>query len=144
VVAAGNRLHSSVVLPRPVLWTDPLRLQQVLLNLLGNANKFTQSGDITLGAHELHDRGAHWIVFDVSDTGIGIAADKLDAVFEAFTQADNETTRRFGGTGLGLTISRRLCEMLGGTIGVTSEPGRGSTFTVRLPWRAPPAQPGRT
>ncbi len=140
VVAASNRLHTSVALPQPVLWTDPLRLQQILLNLLGNANKFTQGGDITLGAREQHGRGVGWIVFEVVDTGIGIAADKLDAVFEAFTQADNETTRRFGGTGLGLTISRRLCEMLGGMIEVTSEPGVGSTFTVRLPLRSPPTQ----
>ncbi len=139
VAAAGNTFGTRIDLPRPVLWTDPLRLQQVLLNLLGNANKFTQQGSLTLAVRELHERRASWIVFDVIDTGIGIPADKLDAVFEAFTQADNETTRRFGGTGLGLTISRRLCEMLGGTISVTSEPGLGSTFTVRMPLQTPPS-----
>ena len=138
VVAAGNRLHSSVKLPRPVLWIDPLRLQQVLLNLLGNANKFTQDGEVTLAARERVHGGEAWVEVAVRDTGIGIPADKLDLVFEAFTQADNTTTRRFGGTGLGLTISRRLCEMLGGMISVTSEPGVGSIFTVRLPLRAPP------
>jgi len=143
VAAAGNRLAARVELPHPILWTDPLRLQQVLLNLLGNANKFTQQGDIVLAARELHERGAGWIVFEIIDTGIGIPADKLDAVFEAFTQADNETTRRFGGTGLGLTISRRLCEMLEGMITVTSAPGVGSTFTVRLPLRPPPATASR-
>ena len=133
VDSAGNRLAVRVALPRPVLWTDPLRLQQVLLNLLGNANKFTRGGDITLAARELHERGAGWIVLEVIDTGIGIPADKLEAVFEAFTQADNEATRRFGGTGLGLTISKRLCEMLGGSIAVVSVFGEGSTFSVRLP-----------
>jgi len=141
VTAAGNRLDTRIDLRRPTLWTDPLRLQQVLLNLLGNANKFTQQGDIVLAVRELHERGVGWIVFDIIDTGIGIPADKLDAVFLAFTQADNETTRRFGGTGLGLTISQRLCEMLDGTIAVTSELGKGSTFTVRLPLRSPPVQP---
>ncbi len=139
VTAAGNRLGTRIEVQRKALWTDPLRLQQVLLNLLGNANKFTQQGDITLAVRELHERGVGWIVFDIIDTGIGIPADKLDAVFEAFTQADNETTRRFGGTGLGLTISQRLCEMLDGSIAVTSELGKGSTFTVRLPLRPPPA-----
>ena len=134
VAAAGNRLDTRIDLQRPVLWTDPLRLQQVLLNVLGNANKFTKQGDITLAVRE---RG-RWVVFDIIDTGIGIPADKLDAVFQAFTQADNETTRRFGGTGLGLTISQRLCEMLDGTITVASELGKGSTFTVRLPLRSPP------
>ena len=139
VAAAGNRLDTRIDLQRPVLWTDPLRLQQVLLNVLGNANKFTKQGDITLAVRELHE-GGRWVVFDIIDTGIGIPADKLDAVFQAFTQADNETTRRFGGTGLGLTISQRLCEMLDGTITVASELGKGSTFTVRLPLRSPPAQ----
>ena len=140
VVAASNRLHTSVALPQPVLWTDPLRLQQILLNLLGNANKFTQGGDITLGAREQHGRGVGWIVFEVVDTGIGIAPDRVSALFQAFTQVDASTTRKYGGTGLGLTISRRLCEMLGGMIEVTSEPGAGSTFTVRLPLRSPPTQ----
>jgi signal transduction histidine kinase len=138
LTAAGNHLRTRIELPRPVLWTDPLRLRQVLLNLLGNANKFTQDGEVTLAAHELAVEGAPWIELAVSDTGIGIPADKQGAVFEAFTQADDTTTRRFGGTGLGLTISRRLCEMLGGTIAVASEAGVGSTFTVRLPLRTPP------
>ena len=140
VDSAGNRLGMCVELPRPVLWTDPLRLQQVLLNLLGNANKFTRQGDITLAARELHEQGASWVVLEVIDTGIGIPEDKLEAVFEAFTQADNEATRRFGGTGLGLTISKRLCEMLGGTIAVASEFGHGSTFSVRLPLSGAPQQ----
>ncbi len=139
VAAAGNRLEILVDLPRPVIWTDPLRAQQIFLNILGNANKFTQGGDIRLTAREASDRRDRWVVVDIADTGVGIPADKLEAVFEAFTQADNEATRRFGGTGLGLTISRRLCEMLGGSISVISEPGRGSTFTVRLPLRQPPA-----
>jgi signal transduction histidine kinase len=139
VRAAGNRLHTRIALARPWLWTDPLRLQQILLNILGNANKFTSRGDITLSTGEVEEDGRAFVIVAVADTGIGIPADKLEAVFDAFTQVDNTSTRRYGGTGLGLTISRRLCEMLGGTISVESECGRGSVFRVKLPRVDPPA-----
>jgi len=135
--AAGNTLRVELALAEPRVCTDPLRLQQVLLNILGNANKFTRDGTITLSARDAPADARPAVLIAVTDTGIGIPPDKLEAVFEAFTQVDDAATRRFGGTGLGLTISRRLCELLGGTISVTSELERGSTFTVRLPVDGP-------
>ena len=108
---------------------DPLRVQQVLLNLVGNAIKFTERGLVTLRMR--HEGGQ--IHLAVVDTGIGIAADRLDRIFDAFAQADASTTRRFGGTGLGTTISRQLVERMGGRITVESELGQGSTFHVWLP-----------
>ena len=141
VRAAGNELHLDAELARPVIHTDPLRLQQILLNILGNANKFTLGGTITLAARDEPPAGRDQIAISVTDTGIGIPPDKLETVFDAFTQVDNTTTRRFGGTGLGLTISRRLCELLGGSITVASRLQAGSTFTVHLPAGVPAAAP---
>ncbi len=119
---------------------DPVRLRQILNNLAGNAVKFTEKGHISLKVSLAADRG-HRIAlrFDVEDTGIGIPSDKLGVIFEPFVQADSSTTRKFGGTGLGTSISKRLVEMMGGKIGVSSEPGRGSTFwfTVNLLRRDP-------
>nr|WP_244546611.1 PAS domain S-box protein [Bosea sp. OK403] len=114
---------------------DPTRLRQVLLNLLGNAIKFTEVGKVSLKVERDQDGSAPTALrFCVSDTGIGIAADKLDRVFERFTQADSSTTRRFGGSGLGLTISKRLVELMGGRIWVTSTMGKGSVFAFSLPF----------
>ena len=114
---------------------DPGRLRQVILNLIGNAVKFTTTGEVTLRVEKkvLEDRSSV-LHFQVIDTGIGIAPNKLDAIFESFSQADTSTTREFGGTGLGLTISRRLVEMMGGRIWVESTVGKGSCFhfTARL------------
>ncbi len=141
VAAGGNHLTVAIDVADPVVWIDPLRLQQVLLNILGNANKFTRGGEIRLAASDAVCKGQAFVAITVADTGIGIPADKLEAIFEAFTQADEAATRRFGGTGLGLTISRRLCELLGGTISVVSELGHGSTFTVCIPAISPPATP---
>jgi PAS domain S-box-containing protein len=113
---------------------DPTRLRQVLLNLLGNAIKFTQSGSVSLRVEpDGKDGSATALRFTVTDTGIGIAGDKLDQVFERFTQADSSTTRRFGGSGLGLTISRRLVELMGGRIWVTSKVDAGSVFAFAVP-----------
>jgi len=121
--------------PRRLLG-DPGRLRQILLNLLGNAIKFTERGEIEV-AVELAEPGAAGQVlhFCVSDTGIGIAPEKQEHIFEAFAQEDSSTTRRFGGTGLGLTICSRLCELMGGRIWVDSVPGQGSAFhfTLQLP-----------
>ncbi|HEY0797894.1 MAG TPA: ATP-binding protein, partial [Candidatus Baltobacteraceae bacterium] len=113
---------------------DPLRILQVLTNLVGNALKFTASGSVALSVTlEKDDGDAVNLRFGVKDTGIGITAEAQSRLFEAFEQADgSHTTRRYGGTGLGLTISKRLVELMGGTIGVTSEPGAGSTFWFRL------------
>jgi PAS domain S-box-containing protein len=107
---------------------DPSRLQQILINLLGNAVKFTSSGSITLRITPDPDQPLR-LRFEVSDTGVGIAADKLESIFEDFTQAETSTTRRFGGTGLGLGICRRLVNRMGGKLSVRSEYGKGSTFS---------------
>jgi PAS domain S-box-containing protein len=114
---------------------DPTRLRQVLLNLLGNAIKFTETGQVSLKVAPDGDRLAPTALrFTVSDTGIGIAGDKLGRVFERFTQADSSTTRRFGGSGLGLTICKRLTELMGGRIWVESEVDKGSIFTFAVPF----------
>lgn len=128
---------------------DPVRLRQVLLNLGGNAVKFTERGEVTLAAKLLHESDTHAEVrLSVRDTGIGIPPERQGAVFEAFTQADGSTTRRYGGTGLGLTICRQLTELMGGRIMLESEPGHGSTFSLTLTLRKeaglsslPPALP---
>jgi len=116
---------------------DLTKLRQTLFNLLSNAAKFTHEGTITLHASRAEQGGVDWLIFAVSDTGIGIAADKIEHVFEEFTQADDSTTRDYGGTGLGLAISRRFCQLLGGDLNATSELGQGSTFTIRVPASLP-------
>jgi PAS domain S-box-containing protein len=123
---------------------DPTRLRQVLLNLLGNAIKFTQSGEVTLRvALDANPSVPTALRFTVSDTGIGIPRAKLGQVFERFTQADSSTTRRFGGSGLGLTISKRLVELMGGRIWAESEVGKGSVFAFAVPFEiwAPSGRP---
>ncbi|MBI5362592.1 MAG: CHASE domain-containing protein, partial [Planctomycetes bacterium] len=110
--------------------TDPTRLRQVLVNLAGNSIKFTEKGGVTIGVRCERSPGA--LVFEVRDTGIGMSPEQLARLFQPFTQADSSTTRKFGGTGLGLTISKKLTEMLGGDIEVESEAGKGSVFRVRI------------
>ena len=114
---------------------DPTRLNQILVNLVGNAVKFTEVGKVNIAISK-HERTGNHITLqvDVSDTGIGIPADRIDKIFEEFTQAYADTTRKYGGTGLGLTISKRLAELQGGNITVRSAPGQGSTFTVSIPY----------
>jgi signal transduction histidine kinase/DNA-binding response OmpR family regulator len=108
---------------------DPSRLRQIILNLVGNAVKFTEKGEVAIKVHaELLEDQSSTLHFTVSDTGIGVAAEKLESIFESFSQADTSTTREFGGTGLGLTISRRLSQMMGGRIWAESTPGNGSCF----------------
>jgi len=132
----GNKLV--VDCPRDIgsVQTDLTKLKQSIINLLSNAAKFTKDGIVTLRlAREMRD-GAPWIRFEVADSGIGMTDEQMGRLFQAFTQADSSTTRNFGGTGLGLTITRHFCAMLGGSIEVKSEPGQGSTFTILLPDRA--------
>jgi PAS domain S-box-containing protein len=113
---------------------DATRLRQILVNLVSNAVKFTASGEVVVEAtSSLDAQGARWLRLDVRDTGMGIPADRVQKLFQSFSQLDASTTRQFGGTGLGLAISRRLAEQMGGTLTVASEPGRGSTFTVAIP-----------
>ena len=119
---------------------DLTRVRQVLLNLLSNAGKFTENGRITLEVDRIGINGAPWMRFRVVDTGIGMTPEQVAKLFQAFAQADASTTRKYGGTGLGLVISRQLCQMMGGEVTVESEPGRGSVFTMLLPSNLEPAE----
>src|SRR5690606_22275401 len=115
---------------------DPTRVTQILLNLIGNAIKFTEEGGVKLDVSLKERKGdVRVIQFRVEDTGIGIPAEKVDVIFERFTQASSETTRIYGGTGLGLSIVKRLVELQNGTIELQSELGKGSIFTVNIPFR---------
>ncbi|WP_200330280.1 chemotaxis protein CheB [Thiocystis violacea] len=131
----GLRLRIKVTktLPRYCL-ADPLRLGQVLLNLLTNAIKFTHAGDVLLSA----DREADQLVLKITDTGIGMTPEQLANLFQPFQQADGSTTRRYGGTGLGLAISQRLLKLMDGSILIDSQPGQGTTCTLRIPYVAAP------
>jgi signal transduction histidine kinase len=111
---------------------DSMRLKQILLNLLSNACKFTKEGEVALRVRKVAD-GRDWVELAVADTGIGLTAEQQAKLFQEFTQADSLTARRYGGTGLGLALSRKLARMMGGDVTVKSEPGKGSVFTVRLP-----------
>jgi two-component system, NtrC family, sensor kinase len=132
-----NRLIVEVQKNLGVLTVDPMRLRQILLNLLSNACKFTQAGEIRLAARKVSD-GSNFLEFAVSDTGIGMTVEQQAKLFEEFTQADASTAQKFGGTGLGLAITRKLARMMGGDVTVTSEPGKGSVFTFRLPLHVAP------
>ncbi|HXY69773.1 MAG TPA: ATP-binding protein, partial [Gemmatimonadales bacterium] len=140
VAKNGNRLVVEEGEGLGTMRADLTKVRQVLLNLLSNACKFTERGTVTLAAaREAPPAGdgapgaGDWLVFRVSDSGIGMTPEQLAKLFEAFAQAEASTARRYGGTGLGLAISRRFCQLMGGDITVTSRPGEGSTFTVRLP-----------
>jgi signal transduction histidine kinase len=133
VDAHGNQLD---LIRMPNLGTitgDATKLRQVLLNLIGNAAKFTSRGKITVTVTRESDADGEWIVIAISDTGIGIEPDVIGKLFRNFTQAEASTAAEYGGTGLGLALSRRLCRLMGGEITVESESGRGSCFTMRVP-----------
>jgi CheY-like chemotaxis protein len=121
--------------------SDQTKLRQSLLNLLSNAAKFTKGGRITLSARRMPDPEGDRLHFVVSDTGIGMAPEQLQGLFQAFSQARSSTSRDYGGTGLGLAITRHFCRMLGGDVAVESAPGEGSTFTLTLPAVCPAATP---
>jgi adenylate cyclase len=129
----GNRLVVECPPNIGAVHSDPTRLRQIMLNLLSNACKFTENGSVSLSVARSREDGNDWISMRVDDTGIGMTSEQLGKLFQEFSQADSSTTRKYGGTGLGLAISDRLCRMMGGSIDVKSEPGVGTTFSVRLP-----------
>jgi signal transduction histidine kinase len=129
----GNTLVVRGIEQGGLMYADVTKVRQVLLNLLSNATKFTKNGTITLAVGREKAGDTEWLTFQVSDTGIGIKPEQLHSLFQAFVQADASTTRKYGGTGLGLVLSQRLCAMMGGEISAVSEYGVGSTFTIRLP-----------
>jgi GAF domain-containing protein len=132
-----NRLVVETQEDLGALNADSMRLKQILLNLLSNACKFTKEGEVALRVRKVAD-GRDWVELAVADTGIGMTPEQQAKLFQDFTQADSLTARRYGGTGLGLAISRKLARMMGGDVTVTSEPGKGSVFAVRLPSNATP------
>jgi PAS domain S-box-containing protein len=129
----GNRLVIETDEDLGQMHADVTKVRQTLFNLLSNASKFTENGSITLAVHRETVDDVGWVSFAVTDTGIGMNAEQLGRLFQSFTQADVSTTRKYGGTGLGLVITRRFCQMMGGDITVDSTEGEGTTFTMRLP-----------
>ncbi|HEX9286296.1 MAG TPA: ATP-binding protein [Thermoanaerobaculia bacterium] len=129
----GNRLDVRCAEDVGQIREDVTKVRQVLLNLLSNAAKFTEKGIVSLQVSRESDVTGSWVVFRVRDTGIGMTPEQTAKLFQAFTQADGSTMRKYGGTGLGLALSRKFCVMMGGDINVESAPGKGSTFVVRLP-----------
>ena len=130
---SGNQLAVHFDSAIGTMHADQMRLRQALLNLMGNANKFTERGTISVDARQGEENGRDWVTIAVADTGIGMTPEQIGRLFQEFSQADSSTSRKYGGTGLGLVISKRFCQMMGGDITVQSEPGRGSTFSIRLP-----------
>jgi signal transduction histidine kinase len=129
----ANTLHIKCTSDLGVMHADQLKVRQSLFNLLANAVKFTRDGKITLEVDRQSMDGSGWIVFRVTDTGIGMNPQQIDKLFKDFTQADPSITRNFGGTGLGLVLTRRFCQMMGGDVTVYSVLGEGSVFTIKLP-----------
>jgi CheY-like chemotaxis protein/anti-sigma regulatory factor (Ser/Thr protein kinase) len=129
----SNQLKVEIDPSLGTMRADVTKVRQALFNLLSNAAKFTHEGEVGLVVQGEHEEGVDWVRMAVSDSGIGIPPEKIDHVFEEFSQADETTTRDYGGTGLGLPISRRFCQLMGGDITVESTVGHGSTFTIRLP-----------
>jgi signal transduction histidine kinase len=128
----NNELQLDELRELPVLYNDAAKFRQIFTNLLSNANKFTKGGSISVSARDLPDNPG-WAEFAIRDTGIGMTGEQLARVFEAFEQADSSTSSNYGGTGLGLTICRDFCDLMGGTIRAESQVGVGSTFTVLIP-----------
>jgi len=127
-----NELNISVEL-NDAVYNDLTKVRQTLFNLLSNASKFTHNGSITVAVSEFDKDQTQWIKIAVTDTGIGMTEEQMQEIFAPFAQADTSTTRNYGGTGLGLTISKRYCKLMGGNLSVQSQPDQGSTFTVEIP-----------
>jgi signal transduction histidine kinase len=139
----GNQVAVHCASTIGTMHADQMRLRQALLNLMSNANKFTEKGTVTIAAHQEQENGRDWVTLSVADTGIGMTPEQMGKLFQEFSQASSKTASKYGGTGLGLVISRRFCQMMGGDITVASEPGKGSVFTVRLPGSHRPDQNGK-
>jgi signal transduction histidine kinase len=133
VTANNNEFAVERIGDLGLVMSDPTRLRQATLNLLSNAGKFTKNGKVTLSVAREKMASVDWIKISVKDTGIGISQDNLGKLFRDFNQAEASTEARYGGTGLGLALSQKLCAVMGGAITVDSEPGRGSCFTIRVP-----------
>ena len=144
VEANGNRLTRAGAADVGRIRTDATKLRQSLLNLLSNAAKFTHDGEVRLSVGRREERGQSWVEFAVADTGIGMTPDQLGKLFQAFSQADASTTRKYGGTGLGLVITRRFARMLGGDVTVESVEGEGSTFRFTIPVETLATAPGES
>jgi signal transduction histidine kinase len=129
----GNQLELRIAEDAGKIYADEMRLSQILLNLLTNANKFTRNGCVTFDVHREVLADINWIVFKIKDDGIGMGAEQMSKLFRPFHQANIVVAQKYGGTGLGLAISRKLCRLMGGDITVESEPEQGSEFTVYLP-----------
>lgn len=128
-----NTMHCAADLWEGCLQVDPLRFRQSLLNLISNACKFTEDGHILISIKKTREDERDWVLWSVSDTGVGISPEGREKLFQAFSQSDSSITRRYGGSGLGLVISQQFCQAMGGHISVESEAGAGSTFTVHIP-----------
>ena len=144
VARNGNTLELACAADAGVMVADLTKVRQILLNLAANASKFTERGHIGLAVSRSRTRTGDWLVFEVRDTGIGMTPAQLARLFQPFVQAETSTARAYGGTGLGLTIARRFCRLMGGTVTVDSEPGRGSCFRVRLPAEVEEPEAGDT
>ncbi|MCI0506669.1 MAG: ATP-binding protein [Gammaproteobacteria bacterium] len=129
----GNRIKVDYQTDLFVMMSDAVKVKQILMNLVSNANKFTRNGIVSIIISSVSENGVACLNFLVKDSGIGIEPDLLDRIFEPFEQADLSLTRQYQGTGLGLTITKHFCEMLGGTISIASSPGQGSSCSVNLP-----------
>lgn len=136
----ANSLHVKREEDLGTVHADPTKLRQAILNLLSNASKFTQNGHITLTARRYPDEGRDWIEISVKDTGIGISPEQQQTLFSNFTQANPKIAAVYGGTGLGLALSQNICALMGGSISVTSDVGKGSEFTIRVPARTEKAE----
>jgi signal transduction histidine kinase len=129
----NNKLVVKRIGPLGVVSVDQTKLRQVILNLVGNAAKFTENGTISLVAQRHQKQASDWIEIQVHDTGIGITESQLSTLFQDFRQASSATASKYGGSGLGLALSQKLCALMGGGISAVSEVGQGSCFTVRVP-----------
>ncbi len=134
VIANHNKLSVQLADGLSPMYSDPTKVRQCLFNLISNACKFTEHGSIDLTVDRQMADGSDWLALSVADTGIGMTEEQMSKLFRPYMQADASTMHKYGGTGLGLTLTRHYCQMLGGDISVTSQAGKGTTFTIHLPW----------